>query len=167
MIYAKDKGSPEYRHTKQSISNLEAEFRNYVEQKMQDPEANRGVFGELKKQMKDRKGTKGEDMGMVYSNEDYQKMMSLNDVKSLLEIPDSLLNKFNPLELYHFSELQLELEQCDSEFMVAQAVGASKFLKVARIENLLELEKVNDSLFKHINAEKLSKRGEGKVQEEP
>ncbi len=51
------------------------------------------------------------------------------EVEKIFKVSESLLNKLVPMELYRLSELQLELEQCRSEFAVAYTVGNSEFLK--------------------------------------
>lgn len=135
LISSKDKNSPEYQNAKNSIKELKENLKASLEGFASEADSNRGKFLDLKKNLKDfRKSSKAKADDSAQDN-----YVDHIDIRSLLQIPDHLLNKMNPLELFHLSELQLELEQCETEFMAAKAVGSSKFLKVIKAANLLEL----------------------------
>lgn len=67
---------------------------------------------------------------------------------SILNIKEDFINGLNQTELYLLSDLQVELESCNSDFSKVEMVGRSQFLKMMTPENLAILKEHNQKLFK-------------------
>lgn len=160
LIYSKDKNSAEYKKAKESIVSLETAFRNHMQKQASGANMSPNFMTDLKKTI--RKASKvPDDTHSEHSHRD-EKEEAKNKSSggnNYIKITDQFLQKLNALESLYLSELQIELGKCDSVYMAASAVGSSLFLKVLKANKLLDLIQNNETLFKHVSIEKLSKRG--------
>lgn len=74
-----------------------------------------------------------------------------------LVLTEEFTAKLGLAELFRLSELQLELEKCETQFAVIYTIGTSPFYEHLTPENYTELEKDNQRLFQLIKLEELKK----------
>ena len=58
----------------------------------------------------------------------------------MIKFSEGFLNTLNPAEIFRLSELQLELENCHSEFTMAYTVANSEFMKMLGENRLKDMK---------------------------
>lgn len=136
-IYINQKESDDYERIRAKIEIIYGKIKATVDQESLKEKK----FQKLKEEEESRRM---EDLHVKREEMNFNKSIELDKI---FKVSESLLNRLSPMELFRLSNLQLELEECRSEFAVAYTVGNSEFIKKLSDNRKRELKGENEKLF--------------------